>query len=227
MYPHLVGKDYQAVEHNHRVSFILHPFPPDTPARACMKTVFDLVWSHELRDLKWIFDAVETFWRLSEDLFFKTMAANSLLGASLLILWCFSFLWQEVSPFNSQGWRRHIELTFDVRRAQKDAKRVNHTPFSMTKPLCGMSINANPVFNTFYSQPSNTLFLCYTKKFLNIREINLQVFKFYAKLPIPPDPMVICQPFDCLFPSRESRVSLLESVVGKSKLLKFFSLGIF
>lgn len=64
------------------------------------------------------------------------------------------------------------------------------------------------------------------EKFLNIRKINLQVFKFYVKLPILPNPMVICQPFDCLFLAQESRVVLLESDIGKSKLLKFLLFGI-
>lgn len=100
-----------------------------------------------------------------------------------------------------------------------------------TKPLyfCfQMTIGANPGFDTFYSQPSNTLLHCYTKKFLNIRKINLQVFKFYAKLPILPDPMVICQPFDCYsrlksLEFRFSKVSTENRSCSSSFHSEFFS----
>lgn len=88
-----------------------------------------------------------------------------------------------------------------------------------------LSINANPDSDTFYRQPSNTLLFCYTKKFLNIRKINLQVFKFYAKLSILPDPMVICQPFDCYsrLESLEFRSSKCRRKIEAAQVAKFFS----
>lgn len=230
MYPHLVGKDYQAVEHNHRVSFILHPFSPDNH-QACMKTVFDLVWSHELRDLKWIFDAVLKAFR---GFIFQDNGWNSLLGASLLILRCCFILWQELFPFFSQGWwREFLETDWKETPLKKRFRsmfaKTKHTQSDDTHCLQCHSflskkcINANPDFNAFYGLPRNTLLSFVTWKSSQTSEkINLQVFKFYAKLPILPDPMVICQPFDCLFLAQESWVRLLVSMASENRSFSSF-----